>query len=91
MFWIIDKAHKAFEKFVGGCTCICVTLDCENVISGGTDGEVRLWNIGKQTKTLQSAQKIHSDTVTAIKIIDTTNEAQIASCSLDGTIIIWKL
>jgi hypothetical protein len=29
--------------------------------------------------------------VTAIKVIDTTNEAQIASCSLDGTIIIWKL
>jgi WD40 repeat protein len=55
LFWIIDKAHKAFEKFSGGCTCICVTLDCENVISGGTDGEVRLWNIGKQTKTLQSA------------------------------------
>lgn len=47
MFWIINDAHKAGEKDFGGVTCICSTADAENIISGGSDGEVRLWNIGR--------------------------------------------
>ena len=55
LLWIINEAHKPGDKTFGGVTCLCSTTDCSNIISGGSDGEVRLWNIGKQTKKLQSA------------------------------------
>jgi WD40 repeat protein len=64
LFWIINDAHKPGDKTYGGVTCLCSTNDGENVISGGSDGEVKLWNIGKQTKKLQSAAKVHKGPIT---------------------------
>ena len=49
---------------MGGVSCLCCTEDCENIVSGGQDGEVRLWTIGSQTKKLQSAQKVHKAPIT---------------------------
>lgn len=91
MFWIINDAHKPGEKDFGGVTCICSTSDSENIISGGSDGEVRLWNIGRQTKKLQSSQKTHKGPITSVCLIDKQNETRCASSSLDGSIIIWNL
>ena len=91
LYWIINNAHKAGDKTYGGVTCLCSTLDCTNVISGGSDGEVRLWNIGKQTKKLQSAQKVHKGPITQVCLTDASNENRCASSSLDGTIILWHL
>jgi WD40 repeat protein len=90
MFWIIKDAHPAGKGAYGGVTCICSTQDCESVVSAGIDGEVKLWNIGKQVKKLQSSQKQHQGLVTALKMID-ESDSMLASSSLDGTIIIWRV
>ena len=52
LYWIIQDAHINSKNAFGGVTCICATQDCENVVSAGTDGEIKLWNIGKQVKKL---------------------------------------
>jgi WD40 repeat protein len=91
LFWILNEAHKPGDRSYGGVTCLCSTSDCDNIISGGSDGEVRLWNIGKQTKKLQSAQKVHKGPITQVCLVDKSNECNCASSSLDGTIIVWHL
>lgn len=91
MLWILTEAHKPGSKNHGGVLCIQAAQDSENILSGGQDGEVRMWNIGRQTKKLQSAQKVHKGPVTSLSMIEARNEGQCASCSLDGSIIVWKI
>lgn len=88
LLWILNDAHAAGNKDYGGVLTLCATQDCANVLSGGADGEVRLWDIGKQTKKLQSAQKVHKGAVTSVLLID---EGTCASSSTDNSIIIWQL
>ena len=52
LYWIINNAHKPGQKDYGGVTCLAISNACNNVISGGEDYEVRVWDIGKQTKKL---------------------------------------
>ena len=70
LYWIINNAHKAGSKDFGGVTCIAISSDCNNVISGGDDCEVRVWAIGTQTKKLQSAQKVHQGPITQVLNIE---------------------
>jgi len=70
LFWVLNDAHKSGGKEYGGVTCLTLTSDCEYVLSGGADCEVRLWQIGKQLKKLQSAQKVHKAEITCVKIVD---------------------
>jgi len=60
------------------------------VISGGTDGDVKVWSIGKQVKKLISCMKYHLSTITALVLTD-QDDSSFASSSMDGTIILWKL
>ena len=91
LYWIINNAHKAGQKDFGGVTCIAVSQDCKNVISGGEDCEVRVWDIGLQTKKLQSAQKVHRGPITQVAQFELNSEQLVSSSSLDGLIIVWKL
>lgn len=91
LFWIINNAHKEGTKDFGGVLCLTSTTAGDYILSGGSDGEVRLWAIGKQVKKLQSAQKVHKGPITGVTLVDPQNESRCASCSLDGSIIIWAL
>lgn len=91
LFWIINNAHQEGTKDFGGVLCLTSTTAGDYVLSGGSDGEVRLWAIGKQVKKLQSAQKVHKGPITGVALVDAQNESRCASCSLDGSIIIWAL
>ena len=82
MYEIVD-AHKK------GVTALKGTCDSERVVSGGMDGTVRVWKIGKQKQTLLKSMKEHRSRVWCIKINRTRNEA--LSCSADGSCIIWDL
>ena len=70
---------------------MAISSDCNNVISGGEDFEVRVWDIGMQTKKLQSAQKVHKGPITKVVYIEQNDSQFVASSSLDGLIILWKL
>jgi cilia- and flagella-associated protein 52 len=70
-------------------TALAQTNDCQRIIGGGSDGEIRLWHVGKQVQKLLMNQKLHNKAVTALTLLG--NDDKLASSSLDGTIIIWNL
>ncbi|KAI8588611.1 WD40-repeat-containing domain protein [Geranomyces variabilis] len=84
----IGDAHK-------GCVTALAVTECWNdagefrVISGGADGQVRVWRITSQHRTLEEAMKEHKGTITAIKIRKTDLEC--VSSSSDGSCIVWDL
>ncbi|TPX31610.1 hypothetical protein SmJEL517_g05107 [Synchytrium microbalum] len=59
------------------------------IVSGGDDGQVRIWNISRHVQTLEEAMKEHKGTVTCIKIRRNNNEC--VSSSSDGSCIVWDL
>ena len=59
------------------------------MIGGGSDGEIRLWHVGKQIQKLLMNQKLHTKPVTALALL--SNDDRLASSSTDGNIIIWNM
>jgi len=70
-------------------TCVSSSQDCNTLLSGGSDCDLKLWNIGKQTNLCLISQRVHKAAITAIKHID--KETKAASSSIDGQIILWDL
>ncbi|KAJ3312304.1 Cilia- and flagella-associated protein 52 [Boothiomyces sp. JEL0838] len=86
--YVINDAHKRVV------TALAVTDAYNNrgdfrIVSGGEDGQVRVWKISKQTQQLDHAMKEHKGTVTCIKI--RKNGYECVSASSDGSCIIWDL
>jgi WD40 repeat protein len=48
LLYAIPLAHQ------GAVTAIATTNDCERVISGGSDGQVRVWRIGRDSQVSQN-------------------------------------
>jgi len=75
-------------------TAVVIT-DCNRkIISGGAEGQIRVWSINfsnknKPTVSLLETMKEHKCKITAIKI--RKNMQQCATASEDGTCIIWDL
>ncbi|KAI8902331.1 quinon protein alcohol dehydrogenase-like superfamily [Globomyces pollinis-pini] len=86
--YVINDAHKRMV------TALAVTDIYNNrgdfrIVSGGEDGQVRVWKISKQIQLLDHAMKEHKGTVTCIKI--RKNGLECVSSSSDGSCIIWDL
>ncbi|NXW82742.1 CFA52 protein, partial [Alopecoenas beccarii] len=79
----INNAHSS------GVTAIAVTSDCKRIVSGGGEGQVRIWNIGEKTQKLREVLKEHRGAVSCIKI--SKNDKEGVTASLDGTCVIWDL
>ncbi|XP_065708420.1 cilia- and flagella-associated protein 52-like isoform X1 [Patagioenas fasciata] len=79
----INNAHNL------GVTAIAATSDCKQIISGGGDGQVRIWNIGEKTQKLREILKEHRGAMSCIKI--NKNDKEGVTASLDGTCVIWDL
>ncbi|KAK2515522.1 hypothetical protein Q9233_014035 [Columba guinea] len=79
----INNAHNL------GVTAIAATSDCKQIISGGGDGQVRIWNIGEKTQKLREVLKEHRGAVSCIKI--NKNDKEGVTASLDGMCVIWDL
>ena len=90
MFTIEDAHNK-------GVTAIATTSDSQCIVSGGGEGQVRVWSVGRSSGSkglvfinqLLSAMKEHKASVTCIKINKLDNEC--VTASTDGTCIIWSL
>eukprot|EP00794_Sanderia_malayensis_P009374 gene9374-10361_t len=80
--------HDAHNK---GVTAIATTSDCAKIISGGGEGQVRVWRVGMTGNSykMNEAMKEHKGTVTCIKIRH--NDSECVTSSTDGTCIIWDL
>ncbi|OBS67525.1 hypothetical protein A6R68_03933, partial [Neotoma lepida] len=83
LIYTINSAHRI------GVTAVATTNDCKRIISGGGEGEVRVWQIGCQTQKLEEALKEHKSSVSCIRV--KKNSEECVTASTDGTCIIWDL
>merc|ERR1719162_749436 len=80
LLFAINDAHK------DGVTALASSSDCGRIVSGGMQGEVRVWRIGQQTQTMDASLKEHRKRVYSIKL---TGDNKAVSASADGSCIIW--
>jgi WD40 repeat protein len=83
LMYVINDAHK------NGVTAMSTTSDCTKIVSGGMEGEVRIWKIGAQTQTMEASLKEHRGRVWCIRL--RKDDSQAVSSSSDGSCIIWDL
>lgn len=83
LLYAINDAHNH------GVTALAPTNDCSRVVSGGMEGEVRIWQIGMQTQIMTASLKEHRGRVADVRI--TSNDQQAVSASFDGSCIIWDI
>ncbi|KAL9655279.1 hypothetical protein ABK040_009052 [Willaertia magna] len=94
LLYVINDAHKIMgqKKLSGrliGVTAIAMTSDGNRIVSGGSDGQVRVWQIGKTSQTLVASMNEHKATVNSVSIRSDNSEC--LSASDDGSCIIWNL
>ncbi|NXP07414.1 CFA52 protein, partial [Thinocorus orbignyianus] len=83
LMYTINCAHSL------GVTAIAATSDSKRIISGGGEGQVRIWNIGEKTQKLMEVLKGHTAAVSCIKIKD--NDQECVTTSFDRTCIVWDI
>jgi len=72
-----------------GVTSICPSNDSKRLLSGGADGQVRVWAISKGTQVMIASMKEHKGPVYAISI--KADDTECVSASADGSCITWSL
>ena len=83
LLYCINEAHT------NGVTAIASTSDCQKIVSGGMNGEIRVWKIGYQSQVMAASLKEHRGRVWSI-IINNIDDRAI-SASADGSCIIWDI
>ena len=83
LLYCINEAHT------NGVTAIASTSDCQKIVSGGMNGEIRVWKIGYQSQVMAASLKEHRGRVWSI-IINSIDDRAI-SASADGSCIIWDI
>ena len=83
LLYCISDAH------VNGVTALTSTSDGQRLISGGMNGEIRIWRIGRQSQTMESSLKEHRGRVWSIQVNSLNDRA--ISASADGSCIIWDI
>lgn len=97
LLYVINDAHRLIG--VGnssggvvpknGVTSICPSNDTKRVLSGGADGQVRVWAVSKSTQVMIASMKEHKGPVYAISI--KKDDSECVSASADGSCITWSL
>lgn len=82
MYQIVNAQSK-------GVTALAFTNDATRLLTGGGEGLVRVWKLGKDTQTLVTGMKEHKGLITDIKVRQ--NDRECVSASADGTCIVWDL
>nr|XP_033335885.1 cilia- and flagella-associated protein 52 [Megalopta genalis] len=83
LVFAIDRAHT---KSVSAVT---ITNDDCKLISGGCDGQVRVWNAKSEMRQLLHVLKQHRGPITALRV--SSNDENLISSSTDGTCIVWNV
>jgi WD40 repeat protein len=83
LMYVINDAHQ------NGVTSLATTCDCQRIVSGGMEGEVRVWRIGQQMQQMEASMKEHRGQVWSI--ILRQDDSQAVSASSDGSCIVWDL
>ena len=83
LLFCINEAHS------NGVTAINSTSDSLKLISGGMNGEIRIWKINKQTQSMEASLKEHRGRVWSIAVNSLNDRA--ISASADGSCIVWDI
>ena len=82
LVFMASNAHDAV-------TAIHSTRDRTTIITGGSEGNVRLWNVRNGIITLEASMKEHRSTVNAI--ITLRQDAVAVTASDDGSCVVWDV
>uniref|UniRef100_A0A3Q3W524 Cilia- and flagella-associated protein 52 n=1 Tax=Mola mola TaxID=94237 RepID=A0A3Q3W524_MOLML len=80
---IIHDAHKI------GVTAIAGTRNSKRIVSGGGEGQVRIWELQPNNHKLLATMKEHKAAIKCIKI--KSDDKECVSASSDGACIIWDI
>lgn len=83
LIFAIPNAHNK------GCTAVALTANGKTLVSGGVEGQVRVWNIVPAKQSLVGVLKEHFGPITSVEI--NKFDTEIISASSDGSCIIWDL
>jgi WD40 repeat protein len=81
LLWTIDDAHR------DGVTACTLSSNERFVMTGGAQGEVRIWEM--RTRELVTHLKEHTSRVTSLALFD--DDAHALSCSRDRSFLCWDL
>ena len=89
MMYSVKDAHSS-----RGVTAIAAYFDCSHFVSGGVNGQVRIWTIdpatpARRTPSLKMTLKEHTASITAIKM--RKDDKACLTSSDDGSCIMWNL
>lgn len=92
----VNDAHKA-EAPAGrnrsggqvGVTAISTDHSGQNIVTGGSDGQVRVWKMNGTTCGLVASMQQHTATVNAVVV--SHDDTECVSASDDGSCIVWDL
>jgi len=81
LLWVIDNCHR------GGVSSLILSHNSKFIVSGGEQGEVRVWEI--RTRDMFLHLKQHTATVTSLQLF--ADDTRVLSASRDRTIYAWDL
>lgn len=83
LIYAIPNAHNK------GCTALAMSANCRVLVSGGLEGQVRVWRIEPTRQSLVGVLKEHRGTVSTIDF--NCFNSEVVSASVDGTCVIWDI
>lgn len=83
LIYAIPNAHNK------GCSAVAMTSNCKMLVSGGLEGQVRVWRIAPCNQSLIGVLKEHYAPIASVDI--NAYDTEIVSASSDGSCIIWDL
>jgi len=94
LIYVIHDAHKigGMKRVSGnhtGVTSLCVDNSNQRIVTGGADGEVRVWRVSAFAQKMEAAMKEHKATINAVAIL--SDDTEVISASDDGSCIVWDL
>ena len=81
LLWSLENAHR------NGVSALLVSKNTRFIVSGGNDGDVRVWDIA--TRRLVSHLKEHRSRVSCLALYD--DNLRCLSCSRDKSFLSWDL
>lgn len=86
-----ECVHTIGEAHNLGVSALAVFSDNHHLVSGGKEGDVRLWRITKRPFTSKLLHDLHEHKAAVTCVTLKKNDSECVTSSTDGTCIIWDL
>ena len=83
LMYVLNDAHA------GGVSALVCAKNNQTLVSGGKDGQVRVWAISARTQKMVASMKEHKGPVNSVVL--SNDDTECISCSDDGSCIVWNL